>query len=131
MHILNTHTQTNTCIHTHTQYTSGSTSLPKGVVITHGALSHNCATIYIALRANTETIVVSWLPQYHDMGLIGSYLGVMYCGGSGVYISPISFIKSPPLWLQMASKYKGNAYPFIHVLSLYKNKMFAAGKFKK
>ena len=89
------------------QYTSGSTSEPKGVMISHGNLAHNLYTIVQSLKASTSTIVVSWLPQYHDMGLIGSYLGVLACGGSGYYISPLSFIKRPIVWLQLISKYKG------------------------
>ncbi|GBG28814.1 Polyketide synthase, partial [Hondaea fermentalgiana] len=87
------------------QYTSGSTSAPKGVMITHGNLAHNLATIILALKASDDTVVASWLPQYHDMGLIGSHLGALYCGGSGTYMSPISFIKDPPLWLRIASQY--------------------------
>jgi acyl-CoA synthetase (AMP-forming)/AMP-acid ligase II len=51
--------------------------------------------------------VVSWLPLYHDMGLIGSYLGALYCGGTGVYMSPLSFIRRPPLWLELISTHKG------------------------
>lgn len=51
-------------------------------------------------------INVSWLPQYHDMGLIGAYLGVMYCGGTGHYISPISFLRDPVVWLRMLSQYR-------------------------
>lgn len=53
------------------QYTSGSTSEPKGVMISHGNLAHNLTLIIRELRANERTINVSWLPQYHDMGLIG------------------------------------------------------------
>jgi hypothetical protein len=52
-------------------------------------------------------VVVSWLPLYHDMGLIGSYLGALYCGGTGVYMSPLSFIRRPPLWLELISTHKG------------------------
>lgn len=65
------------------QYTSGSTSEPKGVMITHDNLRSNLASIIKGLSADPTTVVVSWLPQYHDMGLIGSYLGCLYCGGSG------------------------------------------------
>jgi acyl-CoA synthetase (AMP-forming)/AMP-acid ligase II len=88
------------------QYTSGSTSEPKGVMITHGALAHNLATIVSSLRAGADTVVVSWLPQYHDMGLIGSYLGVLACGGRGVYASPLDFLKAPLSWLALASKHR-------------------------
>ena len=56
------------------QYTSGSTSEPKGVMITHGNLSHNLTMITKELQVDTATINVSWLPQYHDMGLIGEFL---------------------------------------------------------
>ena len=88
------------------QYTSGSTSEPKGVMITHNNLAHNLTMITTALKAGTNTVVCAWLPQYHDMGLIGSYLGTLYCGGSGAYMSPLTFIKNPSLWMEMSSKYK-------------------------
>jgi acyl-CoA synthetase (AMP-forming)/AMP-acid ligase II len=68
------------------QYTSGSTSNPKGVIVSHGNLKHNLRMIIKGLDAGTDTVVVSWLPQYHDMGLIGSYLGAIYCGGCGYYM---------------------------------------------
>jgi len=89
------------------QYTSGSTSEPKGVMITHENLAHNITIFCRALKADSNTIVASWLPQYHDMGLIGSYLGACHCGGSGVYTSPFSFIRSPSFWMEMVTKYKG------------------------
>lgn len=89
------------------QYTSGSTSDPKGVMITHGNLSHNLSIITNELQAGEDTVVVSWLPQYHDMGLIGSYLGILYCGGSGYYMSPLSFLQRPMIWMEAVSKYKG------------------------
>jgi acyl-CoA synthetase (AMP-forming)/AMP-acid ligase II len=59
------------------QYTSGSTSEPKGVMISHGNLAHNLTLIIKELKADTNTVNVSWLPQYHDMGLIGKEC---YCG---------------------------------------------------
>lgn len=89
------------------QYTSGSTSAPKGVILTHGNLAHNLHIITNELKADTDTIVVSWLPQYHDMGLIGSLLGVLYCGGSGYYMSPIAFLQRPMGWLEAVSEYRG------------------------
>ena len=88
------------------QYTSGSTSEPKGVVITQKVLAHNLKLIITGLKADQSTVVVSWLPQYHDMGLIGSYLGALYCGGCGFYLSPVSFIRNPVLWIMAMSKYR-------------------------
>ncbi|ETL44185.1 hypothetical protein F441_05640 [Phytophthora nicotianae CJ01A1] len=88
------------------QYTSGSTSAPKGVVLSHGNLNHNLRTISSALQAGRDTVVVSWLPQYHDMGLIGAYLGTIFNGGKGVYLSPFSFIRDPCLWLRLVSKHR-------------------------
>ena len=88
------------------QYTSGSTSAPKGVVLTHSNLAHNLYIITDELDANEETKVVSWLPQYHDMGLIGSLLGIVYCGGSGYYMSPINFLQRPAGWLEAISEYR-------------------------
>jgi acyl-CoA synthetase (AMP-forming)/AMP-acid ligase II/acyl carrier protein len=89
------------------QYTSGSTSDPKGVMISHSNLDHNIKLIHTGLAAGKDTVVVSWLPQYHDMGLIGSYLACICCGGSGYYMSPITFIRNPPLWIKCISKYRG------------------------
>ena len=89
------------------QYTSGSTSEPKGVSITHANLAHNLHIITNDLQASTSTVVVSWLPQYHDMGLIGSLLGVLYCGGCGYYMSPIAFLARPMCWIEAVSEYRG------------------------
>ena len=88
------------------QFTSGSTSAPKGVMITHGNLAHNLSLITAQLQATDDTVVVSWLPQYHDMGLIGSGLGLLYCGGSGYYLSPLSFLQRPMLWMEAVAKYQ-------------------------
>jgi acyl-CoA synthetase (AMP-forming)/AMP-acid ligase II len=88
------------------QYTSGSTSDPKGVMITHENLAHNLRIITNELQATETVVVVSWLPQYHDMGLIGSYLGTLYCGGTGYYMSPLTFLQRPMLWLEAVSKYR-------------------------
>ena len=89
------------------QFTSGSTSEPKGVVITHGNLAHNLDLIVTGLSADAGTVVVSWLPLYHDMGLIGSWLGALFCGGSGVYFSPAAFIRDPTLWVRLVSRHRG------------------------
>lgn len=87
------------------QYTSGSTSEPKGVMITHNNLADNLTKITNELKADGETIVASWLPQYHDMGLIGSYLGILYCGGSGYYMSPLNFLQRPVQWIEAISRF--------------------------
>ncbi|KAJ1630002.1 hypothetical protein T492DRAFT_872543 [Pavlovales sp. CCMP2436] len=85
------------------QYTSGSTSEPKGVRITHASLAHNLRWIVHALGVNRQTVEVSWLPQYHDMGLIGAYLGLLVCGGEGIYLSPFSFVRDATLWPRLLS----------------------------
>jgi acyl-CoA synthetase (AMP-forming)/AMP-acid ligase II len=89
------------------QYTSGSTSEPKGVMISHKNLAHNLKLIMKELNANQSTVNVAWLPQYHDMGLIGSYLGIIFAGGVGFFLSPISFLKDPLVWIKALSTYKG------------------------
>ncbi len=83
------------------QYTSGSTSDPKGVMVTHQNVLHNCATVF-----GHVPIGVSWLPQYHDMGLIGAYLFVAVAGGTTYGISPIDFMQRPSLWLEAISRYR-------------------------
>jgi acyl-CoA synthetase (AMP-forming)/AMP-acid ligase II len=75
-------------------------------MITHGNLAHNLSIITEELSADSSTIVVSWLPQYHDMGLIGSYLGILYCGGTGYYMSPLTFLQRPMLWMEAVAKYQ-------------------------
>ena len=87
------------------QYTSGSTSDPKGVMITHANLYDNLTKIISELKADPETVVVSWLPQYHDMGLIGSYLGSIFCGGTGYYMSPLTFLQRPMIWIEAISRF--------------------------
>jgi len=86
------------------QYTSGSTSNPKGVMVSHKNIVHNCEMVVDHLP-----IGVSWLPQYHDMGLIGYYLFFALKGGTTYGFSPIDFIQRPSLWLQTISQYRGTA----------------------
>ena len=88
------------------QYTSGSTSEPKGVMIGRSNLAHNLSEITAALRSDEATVCVSWLPQYHDMGLIGSYLGTLYCGGRGYHSSPLAFVRDPTRWLRDMTTYR-------------------------
>ncbi|KAJ9139715.1 hypothetical protein P3X46_030424 [Hevea brasiliensis] len=88
------------------QFTSGSTGDAKGVMITHGALVHNVKLMRRRYRSTSKTVLVSWLPQYHDMGLIGGLFTALVSGGTAILFSPLTFIKNPLLWLQTMSKYK-------------------------
>lgn len=84
------------------QYTSGSTSDPKGVALTHGAVIANTRVISGAL-ARATTTSVSWLPLYHDMGLIGSALTTLYARRPQVLMPPQAFVRDPARWLQYSS----------------------------
>ncbi len=88
------------------QYTSGSTSQPKGVMLTHGNLMHNLKAIYHGFQLTPNSSGAFWLPSYHDMGLIGGILEPMYIGGPSTLISPVSFLQRPFRWLDIISKYK-------------------------
>ncbi|WCJ36960.1 Long-chain-fatty-acid--AMP ligase FadD28 [Euphorbia peplus] len=88
------------------QFTSGSTGDAKGVMITHGGLIHNVKLMRKRYKSTSKTVLVSWLPQYHDMGLIGGLFTALVSGGIAVLFSPMTFIKHPLLWLQVMSKYR-------------------------
>ncbi|HEX6287552.1 MAG TPA: amino acid adenylation domain-containing protein, partial [Herpetosiphonaceae bacterium] len=88
------------------QYTSGSTAAPKGVMVSHGNLLHNERIIKAGFGHHGETLVVGWLPLYHDMGLIGNVLHPLYLGQPCVLMSPVAFLQSPFRWLQAISHYK-------------------------
>jgi thioester reductase-like protein len=83
------------------QYTSGSTGTPKGVVVSHENLISNCHS-----TIDHQAIGVSWLPQFHDMGLIGYYLFQIVTGGTTYGFSPLDFLRRPALWLETISRYK-------------------------
>jgi len=88
------------------QYTSGSTSQPKGVMLSHANLIDNTQTIYHAFRVQPEDSGVFWLPTYHDMGLVGGVLVPVFAGATSILISPADFLQKPFTWLAAISKYR-------------------------
>ncbi len=88
------------------QYTSGSTSNPKGVILTHQNLFANLELIEKEVLQGANHIGVSWLPPYHDMGLIGGILHPMFANFPVVLMSPLDFLSQPLLWLKAISEYK-------------------------
>ncbi|MFD2169210.1 amino acid adenylation domain-containing protein [Tumebacillus lipolyticus] len=88
------------------QYTSGSTSAPKGVMVTHGNLLHNSALIQRSFGTDADDHGVIWLPPYHDMGLIGGLLQPVLAGFSVTLMAPADFIQRPLRWLEMIAKTK-------------------------
>lgn len=88
------------------QYTSGSTSLPKGVVVTHGNIFANEAAIQTNWNLTPNDVGVSWLPMFHDMGLIGGILQPLFVGCHSVLFSPSTFLRDPLRWLRIISDWK-------------------------
>ena len=88
------------------QYTSGSTSQPKGVMISHANLIDNTHAIYHAFGIQREDSGVFWLPTYHDMGLVGGVLIAVFAGATNLLISPADFLRKPITWLAAISKYR-------------------------
>ena len=86
------------------QYTSGSTATPRGVMVSHDNLLSNSALIQRAFAATPDMISVSWLPLYHDMGLIGGILQPIYTGSSLTLMSPLTFLQRPFRWLETISR---------------------------
>jgi amino acid adenylation domain-containing protein/thioester reductase-like protein len=89
------------------QYTSGSTSVPKGVMVSHGNLMHNLSMINHGFQIEIPACGVFWLPCYHDMGLIGGLLGPFFVGGLAVIMPPAAFLQKPIRWLEAISRYRG------------------------
>jgi len=89
------------------QYTSGSTGNPKGTVLTHANLLANIRAMGQAVQADSTDVFVSWLPLYHDMGLIGAWLGSLYFAFPLVAMSPLTFLARPERWLWAIHKYRG------------------------
>ena len=88
------------------QYTSGSTSAPKGVMVSHGNLLDNLEMIRLAYGNGPESTYVSWVPLYHDMGLILNVLQTFYVGALCVLLAPVSFMQRPLSWLQAIHRYR-------------------------
>lgn len=88
------------------QYTSGSTGDPKGVVLSHANLLANIRAMFAAIHATPADTLVSWLPLYHDMGLIGAWLAPLYAGARCYIMSPLSFLVHPQSWLWACHRYR-------------------------
>ncbi len=93
------------------QYTSGSTGDPKGVTLTHSNLLANIRAIIEAAELTPQDVCVSWLPLYHDMGLIGAWLAPIFTGIPLVVMSPLAFLSRPERWLRAISRHRGTISP--------------------
>ncbi len=105
------------------QYTSGSTGTPKGAMLSHGNLLHNAAMTYRLMGHSPNSKFISWLPTYHDMGLIGGILQPLYGGFPCILMPPAAFLQRPYRWLQIISRYKGTtsgAPNFAYELCIHK-----------
>jgi phthiocerol/phenolphthiocerol synthesis type-I polyketide synthase C len=91
------------------QYTSGSTSQPRGVVVTHGNLLAHAASWQAAPGLDHDDVFVTWLPLFHDMGLILGVVQMLYAGGTIVMMPPLAFLQRPLRWLHAIHRYRGTA----------------------
>jgi acyl-CoA synthetase (AMP-forming)/AMP-acid ligase II len=94
------------------QYTSGSTGVPKGVLVTHANLAHNASLLQAAWDASgygpQPPTFASWLPLYHDMGLIGKVVVPVAMGGTCILMSPLHFLQRPARWLELIARYRAD-----------------------
>ncbi len=93
------------------QYTSGSTGAPKGVLLSHANILANIRAIGQAIAIRPDDVTVSWLPLYHDMGLIGAWLGSLYFGVPVAIMSPLAFLSRPSRWLWAIHAHHGTISP--------------------
>jgi 1-acyl-sn-glycerol-3-phosphate acyltransferase len=93
------------------QYTSGSTGDPKGVTLTHANLLANIGAMVEGVDLQPPDIAVSWLPLYHDMGLIGMWLVPLFSGNPTIIMSPLAFLSRPERWLQVIHRHRGTVSP--------------------
>ncbi len=89
------------------QYTSGSTSAPKGVMVSHGNIVDQVRRIQRAFHLSWDSVLPSWLPLYHDMGLVATVLAPVYAGAEAVLIAPGDFIRDPLRWLRLVTEHRG------------------------
>lgn len=90
------------------QFTSGSTSGPKALLVDHHSCLYNLKMAQAAADTDSNTVFVSWLPHYHDLGLVAHILHAVFCGAHCVLIAPETFIVHPDVWLKSISRYRGN-----------------------
>ena len=91
------------------QYTSGSTATPKGVIVTHANIVANEQLIQQHFEHDKTSVVVSWMPMFHDMGLIGGVLQPLFVGFPSILMSPTTFLSDPSTWLQAITTYRGTS----------------------
>ena len=89
------------------QYTSGSTERPRGVCITHANALHNLRLIAAETEVDENSVLVGWVPLYHDMGLVGGILNILYARAHLVFFSPLHFLRDPELWNDAIERYGG------------------------
>jgi amino acid adenylation domain-containing protein/non-ribosomal peptide synthase protein (TIGR01720 family) len=88
------------------QYTSGSTAEPKGVMVTHGNVLHNSASIHRGFAHSPDSRALTWLPHFHDMGLIDGIIQPLYGGFPAILMSPASFLRHPLRWLEAITRFQ-------------------------
>jgi fatty-acyl-CoA synthase len=93
------------------QYTSGSTGAPKGVTLTHANLLANIRSMIAGAEVRPGDFMVSWLPLYHDMGLIGAWMAPLFCGVPVAVMSPLAFLSRPARWLQTINRHRATLSP--------------------